>query len=298
MNFTLDQLLALDAIARTGTFAGAADELHKVPSAISYLVQGLESATDVDLFDRSRRKAVLTKAGQRILEASREVIEQGRALERVAAELSGGWEAELHVIVDGALPISPITACLRRFADPEVPTCLRVDIEYQEGVIDHFTEAPADVALYLGFDSQEQAKPYELTPLPDLDLVLVAAPDHALATQPFTDAARAGHAELVVRDSSPRFAERAKASFSGSRNLVYLADFHSKRIALLDAAGYGWIPKHFVEEDLKSGALVLLDAETKRWTYQPQIVVRENQPLGRAGQLFVDTLCSTLEALV
>ncbi len=298
MNFTLDQLLALDAIARTGTFAGAADELHKVPSAISYLVQGLESATDVDLFDRSRRKAVLTKAGQRILESSREVIERARALERVASELSGGWEAELHVIVDGALPIAPITACLRRFADPEIPTCLRVDIEYQEGVIDHFIAAPADVALYLGFDSEEQAKPYDLTPLPDLDLVLVAAPDHALANQPFTDAARAGHAELVVRDSSPRFSERAKAAFSGSRNLVYLADFHSKRIALLDAAGYGWIPKHFVEQDLNEGRLVILDAEMRRWTFQPQIVVRENQPLGRAGQLFVDTLRSTLEELV
>ena len=298
MNFTLDQLLALDAIARTGTFAGAADELHKVPSAISYLVQGLESATDVDLFDRSRRKAVLTKAGQRILESSREVIERARALERVASELSGGWEAELHVIVDGALPIAPITACLRRFADPEIPTCLRVDIEYQEGVIDHFIAAPADVALYLGFGSEEQAKPYDLTPLPDLDLVLVAAPDHALANQPFTDAARAGHAELVVRDSSPRFSERAKAAFSGSRNLVYLADFHSKRIALLDAAGYGWIPKHFVEQDLNEGRLVILDPEMRRWTYQPQIVVRENQPLGRAGQLFVDTLRSTLEELV
>jgi DNA-binding transcriptional LysR family regulator len=298
MNFTLDQLLALDAIARTGTFAGAADELHKVPSAISYLVQGLESATDVDLFDRSRRKAVLTKAGQRILEASREVIEKGRALERVASELSGGWEAELHVIVDGALPISPITACLRRFADPEVPTCLRVDIEYQEGVIDHFNDAPADVALYLGFDSEEQAKGFDLTPLPDLDLMLVAAPEHPLAQVPFTDLARAGHAELVVRDSSRRFSDRAKATFSGSRNLVYLADFHSKRIALIDAAGYGWIPKHFVESDLKDGALVLLNAERKRWTYQPQLVIRENQPLGRAGQLFVDTLRSTLETLV
>jgi DNA-binding transcriptional LysR family regulator len=29
MNFTLDQLLALDAIARTGSFAGAATELYK-----------------------------------------------------------------------------------------------------------------------------------------------------------------------------------------------------------------------------------------------------------------------------
>lgn len=84
MNFTLDQLMALDAIARTGSFAAAASELHKVPSAVSYSIQGLESALGVDVFDRSRRKAVLTPAGQRLLDASREVLDQARMLERVA----------------------------------------------------------------------------------------------------------------------------------------------------------------------------------------------------------------------
>ena len=41
MNFTLDQLRALDAIAQTGSFSAAAKALHKVPSAISYNIQGL-----------------------------------------------------------------------------------------------------------------------------------------------------------------------------------------------------------------------------------------------------------------
>ena len=41
----------------------AAAELHRVPSAISYLVRGLESATGLELFDRSKRQAVLTPAG-------------------------------------------------------------------------------------------------------------------------------------------------------------------------------------------------------------------------------------------
>jgi len=294
MNFTLDQLLALDAIARTGSFAAAAKELHKVPSAISYLVAGLESALEVDAFDRTRRKAVLTKSGKRILEASQEVIERAHALDRVARELRDGWEAELHVIVDGALPMAGVTACLRRFADPDVPTCLRLDVEYQEGVIDRFDGYPADLALIIGFDGDGDQLGYDATPLPDLDLLLVASPDHPLASVPITAEARTGHAELVVRDSSPRFAERSKASFMGSRNLVYLSDFYSKRVALLDAAGYGWIPRHFIEADLAEGTLVPLDAETHSWTYQPQVITREEHPLGRSGRLFVETL---LEAL-
>ncbi|MCO4774239.1 MAG: LysR family transcriptional regulator [Deltaproteobacteria bacterium] len=290
MNVTLDQLLAVDAIARTGSFAKAAAELHKVPSAISYLVRGLESGLGLELFDRSRRRAQLTPGGRRILESARGVLEQARSLEAVAAELRAGWEPELHVVMDGALPMEPMMRCLKRFADPDVPTLLRVDVEYQEGVVDRFEDSPADVALVLGFAGDGDDDGYDCLPLPDLELLLVAAPQHALATRPVTEETRAGHAELVVRDSSPRFAQRTKRSFMGSRNVVFLSDFHSKRLALLDAAGYGWIPRHFVAGDLRSGALQLLAAEPNRWTYHPQVVTREGQRLGRAGRLFLSSL--------
>ncbi|MGB0638446.1 MAG: LysR family transcriptional regulator [Myxococcota bacterium] len=290
MNFTLDQLMALDAIARTGSFAAAASELHKVPSAVSYSIQGLESALGVDVFDRSRRKAVLTPAGQRLLDASREVLDQARMLERVAFQLQDGWEPELHVVVDGALPMKDIIRCVRRFSDPDVPTALRLNVEYQEGVIDRFEESKGDLALVIGFDGNGDDDPYECTPLPDLELVLVASPAHPLADTVVTAENRKQHAELVVRDSSPRFDRRSKASFMGNTNVVFLSDFHSKRIALVEAAGYGWIPRHFIEDDLATNKLVILDAETSSWTYSPQIIVRNGHSLGRAGQLFLDTM--------
>jgi len=59
---SLDALLVLDAIARKGSFAAAAEELHRVPSAITYTVQKLEQDLDVQLFDRSGHRARLTRA--------------------------------------------------------------------------------------------------------------------------------------------------------------------------------------------------------------------------------------------
>ena len=290
MNFTLDQLLALEAIARTGSFAKAAKDLHRVPSAVSYLVRELESAFGVEVFDRSRRKAELTSAGRKLLEASREVLESAQALDRVAIELRGGWEPDLHVVVDGALPMGPVSRCLRRFADPDVPTCLRVDVEYQEGVVDMFEDSSADVALVLGFAGDGDDDGYDCRPLEELELLLVAAPDHPLASEEITPETRAMHAELVVRDSSPRFEKRSKPSFIGSRNVVFLSDFHSKRAALLDGAGYGWIPRHFVAEDLETDALQLLESDPNCWTYYPQVVTQEGAKLGRAAELFIETL--------
>ena len=80
MKISLDSLVVLDAIARNGSFAGAAEELNRVPSAITYTVQKLEQDLDVMLFDRSRHRARLTEAGEALLR-------EGRFLLRSAADL-------------------------------------------------------------------------------------------------------------------------------------------------------------------------------------------------------------------
>ena len=96
MDFTLDQLRALDAIDRGGSFAAAARELHRVPSAVTYLVRNLETTLGLTLFERTGRGAVLTAEGRHVLEYARDVLARARALESAARDLAGGWEAELR----------------------------------------------------------------------------------------------------------------------------------------------------------------------------------------------------------
>ena len=90
---TLDQLLVLEAIARTGTFAAAARELHRVPSAVSYTVKTLEESLAVSLFDRSGHRARLTPAGRRILESGAEILRRARALDMALAADQGALAA-------------------------------------------------------------------------------------------------------------------------------------------------------------------------------------------------------------
>ena len=290
MSFTLEQLRALDAVVHEGSFAKAAKALHRVPSALTYLIQGLEEQLEVRLFVRKGRRSVLTEAGEKILRHARQVLSQADALNLAAQELRDGWEAELIVVIDGALPQTDLTRCLRRFARPEVPTRLRVDVEYQEGVIDRFHSSEAHIGLCLGFRGDGDERGYRCQPLEALELLLVASHDHPLSKGRVTPERRIPHAELITRDSSPRFTKEFKPSYEGSKTTVFLSDFYSKRAALLAGAGYGWIPRHFVEEDLAQEKLVLLDAEPNSWSYQPQVIVREEGPLGRGARLFMDTL--------
>ena len=291
--YTLDQLVVLEAIERCGTFARAAEELHRVPSAVSYAVRTMEAQLGVQLFERLGNRAALTPAGRRLLESAREVLAQARSLERVAGEIRDGWEPELQVVVDGVFPMGPLAAALRVFTEQRIPTRVRLDVEYQEGVPERWTADRAALMLILDFDPEDD--PLRIQPLPDIDMVLVVAPGHPLAGQSGRDGLEEGalddHFELVVKDSSPRYSRRPKKPFTGGGHVIYLSDFHSKRLAALGGVGFGWLPEHLVIDDLAAGRLLPLDAGNGgRWTYHPKLVCRADEPLGRAAMLFATAL--------
>src|SRR3954453_10905936 len=100
MKLTLDSFQVLDAIDRKGSFASAANELHRVPSAITYSVKQLEESLGVELFDRKGHRAVLTDAGKELLAEGRRLLQAAADLECRVQQVAKGWEAELGIAGD------------------------------------------------------------------------------------------------------------------------------------------------------------------------------------------------------
>ena len=285
----LDQLLVLDTIIRTGSFAAAAKALHRVPSAVTYAVRNLEESLEITLFEREGRRSVLTTSGTRVLEQARAILREARSLDRLADELGGEWEPTVHVVADGALPITSIVKGVQRFLARGLPTHVRLDIECQDGVIERFQRDKAQLMISLDFD--QELGTFSLTRLPSLEMVLVASHIHPLSAGSGIEKDQLlAHLELVVKDTAPRFADQPRGSFMGTQHVIYLPDFHAKRLALVEGIGFGWIPRHIIEADLKEGGLVLLDlVGGNTWTYHPRLVHRSTEPLGPAGmQLAAD----------
>ena len=103
MNLTLESLQILDAIDRNGSFAGAANELDRVPSALTYSVRKLEEDLDVLLFDRSGHRARLTAAGQELLTEGRHLLRAAHELEQRVKRTATGWEVELRIVLDSVI---------------------------------------------------------------------------------------------------------------------------------------------------------------------------------------------------
>lgn len=78
-------LRTLQAVARHGSFAGAAEAVGLTQPAVSLQMKGLEEEFGAQLFDRSRRLPAFTEAGRIVLDKSREVL---ALYDKIAGSLS------------------------------------------------------------------------------------------------------------------------------------------------------------------------------------------------------------------
>src|SRR5580698_6338033 len=97
---TLDQLHAFIAVAETGSFSRAAEALDRAQSVVSYTIANLEAQLGCALFERARRRPVLTEAGRAMLVDARRVELMMREMRARADGLTGGLEGEVSLAVD------------------------------------------------------------------------------------------------------------------------------------------------------------------------------------------------------
>jgi DNA-binding transcriptional LysR family regulator len=263
---TPEALAMMDVIARTGSFAAAARELGKVPSALTYNVRQLEDALDVLLFDRRSRQAKLTAAGEELLNEGRRLLEQVDAVANRVKRVGTGWETQLTVAVDGALSrVTVYEICEAFYAlkaesgDPGRSgpgTRLRLRTEILAGTWEALVSGQADLAIGVGTDQSPPAG-IQLQPLGVMPFVFAVAPHHPLAaaTQPITDAELMRHRAIAVADSAQRLTPLTVNLLPG-QDVLTVSTMPAKVEALLRCMGCGFIPEPMVREHIAAGHLV------------------------------------------
>jgi LysR family transcriptional regulator, hydrogen peroxide-inducible genes activator len=97
----MHQLRYFVAVARTGTFSRAAGECHVAQPSLSQQVQKLESEVGERLFERTRRRAILTPAGAIFLPHALSILETAEQGRQEIREMSGEVRGKILL---GALP--------------------------------------------------------------------------------------------------------------------------------------------------------------------------------------------------
>jgi DNA-binding transcriptional LysR family regulator len=288
MRIDIDAFNVLQVLVEEGSFAKAAERLHKAQSAVSYQVKKLEEHLGVQLFSREQYRAELTQEGRVILAEGQRLLQHLANIEHLASRFSEGWEPKLELVIDGALPMEPIMTALKRMAEHQIPTKIQLNMEFLGGVQHRFERDNADLMLVKDYRTGPY---YHPQPLPAITSVLVASASHPLSfIREISLSELQQHVELTIEDSSPNKSYRDEMQFGGDK-VFYLSGFIMKKNALLKGLGFGWLLDFLVQEELVKGELVEIDfVGGSRYTFIPQLVSTLERPLGRAGQLFTELI--------
>lgn len=289
MRLSLDALIVLDAIDRKGSFASAASELHRVPSAITYTIQKLEQDLDVLIFDRSGHRARLTPAGQELLREGRPLLDAAAALEARVKRVATGWEPELRVAVGDLIDFNILLETVAAFDRIGGETRLRFLHEGYGGVWDALYTGRADLAI----GAPDEAPPgggFRSQLLGEVEFVLAVAPQHALAreAQPIPMQTIRAYRAISVGDSSRTLQPRTSGLLTGQPTLT-VASQHDKLAAQLAGLGVGFLPRRNAAPFLADGRLIELIPEEEKQLAQLNIAW-PSKSRGNALRWFIEHL--------
>jgi len=289
MKLSLDALLVLDAIARNGSFARAAGELHRVPSALTYTVQQLEADLGVMLFDRSGRKAILTPAGHELLNEGRVLLRAAGDLECRIQQVAKGWETELRIAVDTIIDPQSLFPLVERFTTEDAGTRIRLSTEVFGGAWDALQSSRADLIIGASVEAPAGGG-YATLPMGRWQWVFAAAPTHPILDEsgPLTETVIARYRAVSVADTSRSAPPRTIGLLSG-QDVLTVSSMTDKLAAQIRGLGVGFLPKHLAAPALQHGELVALTVMLPRPDSHIGAAWRFNRT-GRALRWFVTQL--------
>ncbi len=288
---SLDALIVLDAIARRGSFAAAAEELHRVPSSVTYVIQKLEEGLEVALFDRRGHRAHLTPAGEALLREGRDLLTMADGVERNVKRIATGWETELRIAVGDLIPYGKLLDVCEAFYRYAPDTRLRLSSEVLGGTWDALVQGRADLVIGAPGDGPPGGG-YSLHPLGDVEFVFVVAPHHPLAgeAEPLPNELIRRYRAVAAADSSRRLPPRTVGLLPG-QSVLTVPDLETKREAQKRGLGVGYLPRHMIAQDLADGHLIVKATEDGKSSRHMLYYVWRTRHQGKALAWFKEQLC-------
>lgn len=260
---TLDALRTLDAIDRRRSFAAAAEELHRVPSAVSYTISKLEEDLGVLLFNRSGRKAELTATGRLVLDHGRHILKATNELTALARQAADGWETELRICIDSLLTCDAIYQLIEDFQKIQPRTEIRLSEEVLGGSWDALNDDRCD--LVVGAEGSPPNQGFGLHLLGQVVFEFAVAAGHPLAQLPLPLAASAiqDYPTVIVADSSRNLPVRSSGLLDG-RSRIIVPTIEKKIEAQCRGVGVGYLPRHRITRQVNEGSLQPLTLNVRR----------------------------------
>ncbi|MFC6490479.1 LysR family transcriptional regulator [Nitratireductor sp. GCM10026969] len=149
----LDQLATFVAIADTGSFTRAAEEVHRTQSAVSMQMRRLEERVGKPLFEKDGRTNRLTEEGEKLLPYARQMLRLNR--ETLAAFDDECLEGHIRIGMPDDYAERFLPEIMARFSRSNPRVELSVLCEPTANLVQHVRQGNLDLALVTDEDASD-----------------------------------------------------------------------------------------------------------------------------------------------
>jgi LysR family transcriptional regulator, low CO2-responsive transcriptional regulator len=160
--FDLRQLRAFSVLARTGSFTQTARELHLTQSGVSHSMKALERDTGCRLLDRLGKKAILTQAGEQLLQHAEKILEEADRARDSLTSLGKWGRGRLRIGASITACQYLIPAVLREFKESFPEHAITIEPGDTRDLVDSLLHRRVDLALCLEPEKESQLETHRL----------------------------------------------------------------------------------------------------------------------------------------
>jgi DNA-binding transcriptional LysR family regulator len=284
-------------VVDTRSFSRAASQNCVSQSNASQVVHQIEKRLGVQLLDRSKRPFVLTPEGERFFEGCRGILRRYDDLEHEVKSLRDAAARRLTVASIYSVGLAHMSRYLREFLAQHPRADVRLEYLHPERVYDVVATGRADLGLV---SYPRQSRTLAVTDWRTEPIVLVASPDHRLASTPSSPLSAidgepfiALQKGLTLRDEI----DRALASRHVEVNISLEFDnIEIIKRAIEIGAGISLLPEPTVDREIAAGTLVKRTLQGERLVRPLGIIHRRDIDLSDLATRFIALLKSHAQA--
>ena len=176
----IESLKVFCDLTETGNFTKAANINGVTQSAVSQQIGSLERHFNVRLIERSKKKFGLTREGQALYDASKQIVQAYESLQHQIQEIRNIVSGTIRIGTIYSIGLHELPPFQRAFLKKHPTVNLSVEYRRASQLYEDILSNAVDIGL-VAYPTKDGR--FETIPLRDDLLVLICHPDHALAAK-------------------------------------------------------------------------------------------------------------------
>lgn len=282
------QIRAFVAVARRGSFTHGAKDVFLTQSAVSHAIKSMEMDLGCHLFRRVGKHAVLTEAGERLLQHCEEILRKMQDARDDVTQLPGAGQIALRIGAPTTVCQHIIPGVLRSLQQEFPHSGLRIETGDNPQLLAQLLAGRVDLAIMV---EPERRPDLAFEPLFSDEMHFLMLPDHPWARVQEIGATQIENATLIVPNKATRTHQLVAAHLRARRIMmeryIELGSIESIKELVKNGLGVGVVAQWPIRAELQSGELVTRPLGDKPLSRHWQAVHLRGRPLNDAENAFV-----------